>query len=102
MAKFNSDPAPEFLDRDLYIFVIGPEGTVVAHGVDSSLLGAALASFVDADGNAFGDGIGLMASAAGAWVNYKWMNPINGKVEQKASWIVLYDSHIFGAGVYMP
>ena len=32
VARFNADPAPEFLDRDLYIFVVGPEGTVVAHG----------------------------------------------------------------------
>ena len=53
VARFNADPAPEFLDRDLYIFVVGPEGTVVAHGVDSSLLGVALASFVDVDGKEF-------------------------------------------------
>ena len=65
VARFNADPAPEFLDRDLYIFVIGPEGTVVAHGVDSSLLGVALASFIDADGKKFGEEIGLMASAEG-------------------------------------
>ena len=102
VARFNADPAPEFLDRDLYIFVIGPEGTVVAHGVDSSLLGVALASFVDADGKEFGEEIGLMASAEGAWVDYKWKNPVNGEIEQKSSWIVAHDGHIFGAGVYRP
>ena len=102
VARFNADPAPEFLDRDLYIFVIGPEGTVVAHGVDSSLLGVALASFVDADGKDFGEEIGLMASAEGAWVDYKWKNPVSGAIEQKSSWIVAHDGHIFGVGVYRP
>ena len=102
VARFNADPAPEFLDRDLYIFVIGPEGTVVAHGVDSSLLGVALASFIDADGKEFGEEIGLMASAEGAWVDYKWKNPVSVEIEQKSSWIVAHDGHIFGAGVYRP
>ena len=102
VARFNADPAPEFLDRDLYIFVSGPEGTVVAHGVDSSLLGVALASFVDADGKEFGEEIGLMASAEGAWVDYKWKNPVSGAIEQKSSWIVAHDGHIFGVGVYRP
>ena len=82
--------------------LVGPEGTVVAHGVDSSLLGVALASFVDADGKEFGEEIGLMASAEGAWVDYKWKNPVSGVIEQKSSWTVAHDGHIFGAGVYRP
>ena len=62
----------------------------------------ALASFVDADGKEFGEEIGLMASAEGAWVDYKWKNPVSGEIEQKSSWIVAHDGHIFGAGVYRP
>ena len=103
VARFNADPAPEFLDRDLYIFVSGPEGTVVAHGVGPPRFWELpLASFVDADGKEFGEEIGLMASAEGAWVDYKWKSPVSGEIEQKSSWIVAHDGHIFGAGVYRP
>ena len=49
LAKFNGDPAPEFLDRDLYIFVAGPDSLLAAHATDLSLLGTPAASFVDED-----------------------------------------------------
>ena len=102
LAKFNADPAPEFLDRDLYIFVYGPDDTIVAHGVDPSLLGRTYSSFTDVDGKQFGLEMQQTASADGTWVDYKWMNPATGEVEQKSSWLVLHDGHHFGVGIYKP
>ena len=102
LARFNADPAPEFLDRDLYIFVYGPEDAIVAHGVDPSLLGRTYSSFTDVDGKQFGEEMRQTASADGTWVDYKWMNPATGEVEQKSSWLVLHDDHLFGVGIYKP
>lgn len=102
IARFNASPEPEFLDRDLYVFVGGPDGSVVAHGVDPSLLGVALENFVDTDGKAFGAEMAAAASMEGAWVDYKWRNPVNGEIEQKSSWVVAHDGHIFGVGIYVP
>ena len=102
IARFNNDPAPDFLDRDLYVFVYGLGDAIVAHAVDSSLLGRTFASFIDVDGKRFGDEMRATASADGAWVDYKWMNPATGEVEQKSSWVVLHDDHLFGVGVYKP
>ncbi|MCE2519858.1 MAG: cache domain-containing protein [Alphaproteobacteria bacterium] len=102
LARFNADPAPEFLDRDLYIFVYGPEDAIVAHGVDPSLLGRTYSSFTDVDGKRFGEEMRRTASADGTWVDYKWINPATGEVEQKSSWLVLHDGHLFGVSIYKP
>ncbi len=102
LARFNADPAPEFLDRDLYIFVYGSEDAIVAHGVDPSLLGRTYSSFTDVDGKRFGEEMRRTASADGTWVDYKWINPATGEVEQKSSWLVLHDGHLFGVGIYKP
>ena len=32
-------PSTEFRDRDLYVFVIGPDHKVVAHGLDATRIG---------------------------------------------------------------
>ena len=102
LARFNEDPAPEFLDRDLYIFVYGPDDAIVAHGVDPSLLGRTYSSFTDIDGKQFGEEMRQTASAEGTWVDYKWINPATGEIEQKSSWLVLHDGHLFGVGIYKP
>ena len=101
LAKFNVVPAPEFMERDLYIFVWRGDA-VVAHAVDSSLLGRSASSFTDVDGKEFGAEMVEAASADGAWVDYKWKNPATGEIEQKSSWVVLHDGHIFGVGIYKP
>ena len=102
LAKFNTDPAPEFLDRDLYVFVYGLNDAIVAHGVDPSLLGRTYSSFTDVDGKQFGEEMRQTASVDGTWVDYKWINPATGEVEQKSSWLVLHDGHLFGVGIYKP
>ncbi len=102
LEKFNTDPAPEFLERDLYVFVFGPEGTIVAHAVDPSLLGRHFTSFVDIDGKRFGKEMRDTVTAVGTWVDYKWMNPATGQIAQKSSWLMLHDGYVFGVGVHKP
>ena len=101
-AKFNTYPAPEFLDRDLYIFVGGRDEGMVAHAVNPSLLGVTYSSFIDADGKRFGEEMKKAASPEGAWFDYRFKNPATGEIEQKSSWAVLHDGYIFGVGIYKP
>ncbi|MDX1576715.1 MAG: hypothetical protein R3285_11020, partial [Kiloniellales bacterium] len=42
-----SPPASEFRDRDLYVFVIGPDNIVLANGQDASRIGRDLSETVD-------------------------------------------------------
>src|SRR3954454_7659986 len=47
-------PRTEFRDRDLYVFVVGPDGRTVAHGLDASQIGRDLAQVLDSAGRPFG------------------------------------------------
>ena len=49
-----SPPSTEFRDRDLYVFVIGPDNIEVASGQDASRIGLDVAQTVDAAGKAIG------------------------------------------------
>lgn len=95
-------PDGGFVDRDLYIFVIGPDNKVVAHATDPSRLGRDLMTTTDADGKPFGREMIEAATAAGGWVDYKWRNYLTGQVEPKSSWVVKADGYIFGCGIYRP
>ena len=41
-----------------------------------------------------------MATTNGAWVDYRWEDPLTGKVVPKSSWVVLHNGYIFGCGIY--
>ena len=43
-------PRQDFVDRDLYMFVVGPDNIVVAQGADASRVGTDVTTLVDADG----------------------------------------------------
>jgi cytochrome c len=101
-AKINNDPAPMFREGDLYVFVFDGAGVVVAHGVDTSLVGKDATQFKDVDGKLFGKEMLEVAGMDGAWVDYKWVDPVTGEVEPKSSWVVLHDGYVFGAGIYKP
>jgi len=95
-------PSTEFRDRDLYVFVIGPDNSVVVNGQDASRLGSDLAQVVDSTGKAFGQEMIEKANEQGVWVDYVWRDPLTGKDDQKSSWIVRHDGYIFGCGIYTP
>ncbi|MGD9537101.1 MAG: cache domain-containing protein [Alphaproteobacteria bacterium] len=93
-------PSTAFRDRDLYVFVIGPDHKTVAHGGFADRVGRDVREEHDVDGKAFGEEFVERATAEGAWVDYKFNDPQSGKLRQKSSWLVLHDSHIFGCGIY--
>lgn len=89
-----------FIDRDLYVFVYGPQRTLVAHGAQPERVGTEVDSLRDEDGVAFGSRMMDEATAEGSWTDYKWRDPVTGQVMKKSSWVVRHDGHVFGAGVY--
>jgi cytochrome c len=93
-------PSAEFRDRDLYVFVIGPDHKTVAHGGDAKLVGMDATQNIDPDGKPFGRVFVEQANEAGSWVDYKMLDPQSGQVLPKSSWIVRHDGYIFGAGIY--
>jgi methyl-accepting chemotaxis protein len=96
-----SDPGSEFVQRDLYVFVYGLDGTVLAHGGNHSLIGTNLLSSRDADGNYFvRDRIHVATTKGSGWQDYRFTNPETGQVERKSSYILRVDDCIVGCGVY--
>jgi cytochrome c len=83
-----NNPAGPFVDRDLYVFVVGPDHKIMV-------------GFKDVDGKAFGDEI-IAASADGNWVEYKFENFTNKKTETKISFVKNVDGFVFGSGYYKP
>ena len=99
-AEINTPGGP-FVDRDLYVSVVGPDGKIIAHGGDKSRIGKSLVGNVDQDGKAFGDEV-IAATAEGKWVEYKWLNYMTKKFERKKSFVKKVDGYVFGSGYYKP
>ncbi len=97
-----SPPSTEFRDRDLYVFVIGPDNLEVASGADASRIGLDLAQTVDAAGKAIGKEMIEKVDEQGAWFDYVWRDPLTQKDVQKTSWIIRHNGYIFGCGIYKP
>ena|SRR5215217_1872571 len=100
IAEINTPSGP-FVDRDLYVFVIGPDHKIIAHGADKSRIGMTMVGEVDQDGKAFGDEM-IAATAEGNWVEYKWQNYTTKKAETKKSFVKNVDGYVFGSGHYTP
>jgi hypothetical protein len=95
------DPNGGFVDRDLYVFVINPEGVTVAHGANKALIGKSLLNLKDANGKAFiQEMLALGKDKGEGWVDYQWPNPTTKKVEPKSSYIKKVGDLIVGVGIY--
>ena len=73
----------------------------VAHGARPALIGKNLLDLKDQDGKYLIREMIRIARGSGAgWVNYKWPNPINNKIEDKVSYVEKMGDFFVGVGVY--
>jgi cytochrome c len=91
----------EFHDRDLYPFIYDMSGVCLAHGARPALIGKNLLDLKDQDGKYLIREMVDIANGTGkGWVNYKWPNPLNNKIEDKASYVEKMGDYFVGVGVY--
>jgi len=91
----------EFHDRDLYPFIYDMKGNCVAHGARPALIGKNLLDLKDQDGKYLIREMVDIANGPGSgWVDYKWPNPLNNKIEDKASYVAKMGDYFVGVGVY--
>ncbi|HJV21174.1 MAG TPA: cache domain-containing protein [Holophagaceae bacterium] len=96
-----SNPKGQFRKGELYVFVYDLEGKVLAHGGDVRRVGSNQLSGKDPAGKFYvKERIELAKTKGKGWQDYKFMNPLTSKVEEKTSYIELHDGMIFGCGVY--
>jgi cytochrome c len=100
-AAFNDKANPTFHDRDLYIFVRGMDGNTVSHGANIGMIGHTSLELKDADGKLYNKEMIELAQTKGSgWVDYRWVNPMDKKIEQKSSYIEKVGDYVVGAGFY--
>lgn len=92
---------PQFVDRDLYVYIATLDGVAVAHAVNAKIVGKNMAQLKDANGFAFVEEITKQGKAGkSGWVDYKWPNPVTKVVDDKTTYYEAFDGHVFCAGVY--
>ena len=101
LAAFTA-PGGEFHDGQLYIYAYDFNGTVIAHGGDSKLVGKNLIGMKDPNGLPVIQELVRRAKTGRGWLVYTWPNPANGnKQEPKLGYVVKVDDTWFlGSGTY--
>ena len=92
----------DYIEGELYVFVLDADGVSLAHAANPSLVGQNLYNLQDSAGTFIVQGILETASPEGAWGDYLFTNPLTGNEEPKRSWVVKHDGLIFGSGYYNP
>jgi methyl-accepting chemotaxis protein len=96
-----SNPKGQFQKGDLYIFANTLEGLTMAHGGNSSLIGKDMSGLKDAEGKYFiKEMIDLVKKKESGWIDYKWLNPGNGRILTKSTFCVRVDDIMLGCGIY--
>lgn len=92
----HSDPAN--VDGQWYAFIIAGDGTILGHP-NAEIVGKKVSDLRDINGKPYGEQLAT-AGETGAWLDYYFADPVDGRPRQKHSWVVLYDGLWFGSGWY--
>jgi hypothetical protein len=96
-----SNPNGMFVQYELYIFVLSPTGTMLAHGVNERFVGLDFSEVRDSDGKSFNREILENAKSKGSgWVKYRWYHPRRKKLFPKTAYFQKEDDMIFCSAVY--
>ncbi len=96
-----SDPKGPFTFRDLYITAYDLTGKCVAHGQKPERVGKNLLGDKDPDGKAFvAERIETAKASGNGWQQYKFMNPVDKKVEDKVAYFEKVDDVVISCGAY--
>ncbi len=98
LARFN-DAAGGFVDRDLYVFCMGPAYKITAH-IDPGLRGVDVSTLKDPEGKEIGREMIMIAKRGGGSLEYRWVNPVSKKVETKVSYLKPAGTQFCGVGAY--
>lgn len=95
------NPSGTFVDRELYIVVFRLDGTILAHGADTSRVGRNMINETDADGTFFNrERVELAQEHSAFWHEYKFTNPITNQVEPKNMYCERLDDTVVCGGIY--
>jgi cytochrome c len=99
-----SNKKGQFVDRDLYLLVFQMDGTMLAHGAITKLIGLNRMDSKDIGGKEMArEMIEKAKTTSAAWTDFKYSNPVTRKIEEKSSYCERLDqSAIVCGGIYKP
>ncbi|MBK7900470.1 MAG: cache domain-containing protein [Azonexus sp.] len=94
----------DFVDAELYVYVVGTDGTFLASGGSSAaLIGRKVTNMRDAFGTPFFYDMLEKAKAADTGsVEYRWLNRLHQKPERKITFFHKVGTRILAVGYYIP
>ncbi len=103
LAAFN-DPKGPFTYLDLYVVVLGLDGTVLAHGRNQKFVGGNDTGKKDAQGRPHfaARWLEVGKTTGKGWVEYSIENPQSHKVENKVAYVERVGDLIITCGVFKP
>jgi cytochrome c len=91
----------QFVQGDLYIAVVGLDGTLLAYGADGHRVGDNVMDLKDSDGKeVIKERVELAKKQPSFWQSYKFMNPVSKTVEPKQMYCERLDETVVCGGVY--
>jgi cytochrome c len=91
-----------FFERDLYVFVIGPDKKIAADPAEPGLVGSEIATLRDPRGKPYALMIASQATEDGVEVDYEAKNPQTHRVEDKIAIAMRSGAYVFACGYYLP
>ena len=96
-----TNPNGQFVQDEMYIYVLNRKGTMLAHGVNEKFVGEDFWGIKDYDDKHFIKEIVDKAHIEGSgWVEYLWHNPVTKEVLPKTVYFEKVDALIICSGVY--
>lgn len=100
LAEFNNQKG-KFVKGDVYVVILDMTATLLAHPYNPKLVGRSMIDVPDPDGKLFRkEQVELAKTKGSGWVDFKYKNPVTGKIELKTTFIKKVDDMIFVCGVY--
>jgi len=96
-----SNKKGQFVDGELYLFMVDFNGLTIAHGGNNALVGQDMKVLKDADGKFFiQEMIDLAKTKGSGWTEYKYRNPKTNEVQPKRSYVERVGDAFIGCGIY--
>jgi signal transduction histidine kinase len=88
---------------DLYLIVLDKKGILRANGFKLDLVGTNRLVVKDVDGKFYmRELLELAKTKPSGWVDYKFSNPMTGKIEQKSTYFEVFEDYAIACGIYKP
>lgn len=98
-----TDKHGQFVDRELYLTVYKLDGTALAHGANEKFVGKNMLDLRDAEGKEhIRERMELAKTKTAFWHDFKFVNPVNKKMEPKSMYCERADELVVCGGIYKP